>query len=155
MSGNAAQTQHPQDPNPFGRALWAIVVECVAIGRCSQANKALILALAARVPPDERAAALKRVGGLLEAPVSRGGDAFERVVSFIDHQKRSEWTATELADRLGLTPRQVANVTGYLVKAGRFRRLSRGHYLDAAGNLFVTADELPQTDIARSSENED
>ena len=160
MSGNRPQQNKSDAENPFQVALRAAVAVCLTARKCSQSDKALILALAARLHASEKDEILASLGDLLTKPTNRGGETFESVVDLLDHMNKSEWTTAEL--RRGLehrgtpvTPRELSNVTNYLVKAGRFRRLARGHYVDGAGQLFVTASELYQTDISRGGENED
>jgi hypothetical protein len=137
----------PPDEGPFAEALRAVVTECVVGRRCSQADKALILALAARVPGRVKAECLNAVRHLITQPTNRGGQTYGQVVSLLDRLQRREWTANELRRALAregvnVSAKRMADVTGYLVRVGRFKRLWRGHYLDAAGNLFVTSDDL-------------
>ena len=158
MSGNKPNSADWSLDSPFEEALKALVSGWRETGKCSQSDKALIRALAERIPPYRRAVLLQGFEHELAAPSPRGGPLFERVVHLI--QEHPRWTAARLRRELEArgTPvdvKALSNCLHYLVKSGRLIRISRGHY-EVAGFGIVTSDELiPPNDIPKGGENED
>lgn len=160
MSGTAQQRLSAQANDPFEAALRAALSGVRDSGRCSQGDKALILALSARLTTICRARYAPDIKHVMAQHPARGTPTFDNVVGLLDRRRQPEWKSGELqaalaGEGLKLDAKALSNITNYLVKSGRFRRLARGHYMDATGLLFVTSDELPQGDIAKGSENED
>ncbi len=80
---------------------------------------------------------------------SRGGPAFENVVSLFSSEKgERSWTPKQVGDALtekGRTTNQKAvyNVLNYMAKTGRLKRVSRGRYVVADLGIGIeTSDEL-------------
>src|SRR5271166_941985 len=64
-------------------------------------------------------------------PPSRGGPVFDNVVSLFRRTGDREWTTSEIYRELGkggveVDAKAVANVLGYLARAGKIRRVARG-----------------------------
>lgn len=142
---------------PFEEAVRALLEDWEESGRCSQSDKALILALAKKISLARRTALLEGRAQDLIAPNPRGGPVYSNVIRLIG--ERSEWTATALRRRLSeigerVDAKSVSNCLNYLVKAGRLTRISRGHYA-VAGFGVVTSDVLPTYDVPKGGENED
>ena len=113
----------------------------------SQADKALILALAARVRPDRRKKILAGIEQEITAPGRRGGDIFDYVVVLI--ARRPQWSAVEIREelkkRFGNDPgaKACSNCIDYLVKSGRLVRVARGRYfVRGYGFGIETSDDL-------------
>jgi hypothetical protein len=159
MYGNQNPSQTAPDEGPFVTALRSAVAECLAARKCSQGDKALILALGARVPAAIRDACYRMLGDILSAPTNRGSETFENVVSLLGRVKKAEWTAIELRQALAqegvnVSPKKLSDVTNYLVRVGRLKRIRRGHYVDGFGHAFVTSDELAQYELQLGGEHE-
>jgi len=143
---------------PFEEALIALLDEWRQSGTCTQSDKTLILALAAKIPLARRAVLLEDFREELAERGSRGGPVFQNVIRLID--ERPEWTAESLRRKLkeqghNIDAKTFSNCLNYLVKSGRLHRISRGHY-SVAGFGVVTSDELFKThDIPKGGENED
>jgi hypothetical protein len=160
MSGKFTSTPLPLEECPFGTALRAATAECLAARKCSQSDRALILALGARAAKEVRDNCYRALGDMLLAPTNRGGETFENVIELLGRVKQAEWTAIELRRSLArngcdVSSKKLSDVTNYLVRTGRFKRIARGRYLDAAGNAFVTSEEFRQFELALGGENED
>jgi hypothetical protein len=157
MSANDLPRPDEQTTEPFEEALKALLSNWRANGKCSQSDKALILALGGRVPAVRRSALLQDFERELTAPNRRGGPVFENVIRLID--KRPEWTAANLQRKLcerghPVDAKTLSNCLNYLVKSGRLTRISRGRYA-VAGFGIVTSDEVfPLRDIPKGGENE-
>ncbi len=142
---------------PYEEALRALLDDWQTSGKCSQSDKALILALATKISPTRRSALLQGFERELAAPSSRGGPVFENVIHLID--ERPEWTAASLRQKLSergqsVDTKTLSNCLNYLVKSRRLTRISRGHYA-VAGFGVITSDELlPPHDIQKGGENE-
>jgi len=157
MSAKYREHLTSSSEDPFEVALLATLADWQATGKCSQSDKTLILALAAKIPPNRRVVLLKGFEQDLTAPNKRGGPVFGNVISLIN--RRPAWTASSLHRALveqgdPVDKKILSNCINYLVKSGRLTRISRGHYA-VAGFGIVTSDELvPQYDIPKGGENE-
>jgi hypothetical protein len=152
--------ENPQDESPIEVALKIVLSEAENAMECSRADRAMILGLCARVPECRRGHYLARLAKITARPDARGGEIYRKVVSILDRYPQAEWKNTELQEKLAaegtkLDAKQVGNFAAYFEKSGRFQRLARGHYRDRFGNVFVTADDQPTTDIGRGGEYED
>ena len=158
MSGIQLPRPNVLAEEPYEEALRALLGDWQTNGKCSQSDKALILALATKISPTRRSALLQGYERELTAPGSRGGPVFENVIRLID--KRPKWTAASLRKKLSqrgqsVDAKTLSNCLNYLVKSGRLTRISRGHYA-VAGFGVITSDELlPPHDIQKGGENED
>jgi hypothetical protein len=158
MSGNAKSPATPSHPDdPFEVALERMVAEWRVNKRLTPNDRALILALAARVSEERRTALLRDIAAELRTPSNRGGPVFEKVIRLVD--ERPEWKATEIKRTLAnrgtpVDTKTLSNSIDYLVKSGRLRRLGRGTYA-APGFGIVTSEELTSDDIPRGGELED
>lgn len=159
MSGNDPQHQQPSAlESPYEGALKAALQDWRMSGKINQSDKALILALAAKIPAFRRQALLRDVEKELVTPSGRGSPVFENVIRLID--ERPKWTTESLTRRLrnqghSVDSKALSNCLNYMVKSGRLIRISRGHYA-AAGFGIITSDSLIRDhDIAKGGENED
>ena len=157
MSASSVKRPKPPAEGPFEEAVRALLNEWQANGKCSQSDKALILALARKISLDRRTALLQGVEQELSTPNPRGGPVYSNVIRLID--ERPDWTAARLRRRLSevgqpVDTKSLSNCLNYLVKSGRLTRISRGHYA-VAGFGVVTSDVLPAYDIEKGGENED
>ena len=142
---------------PYEAALSALLAEWQESGKCSQSDKALILALAAKISPHRRSMLLQGFERELAAPSSRGGPVFENVIRLID--KQPEWTAASLRLKLrerghSIDAKTLSNCLNYLVKSGRLTRISRGHYAVSGFGVVTSEELLPQSDIEKGGESE-
>ncbi|MCP5364929.1 MAG: type IV toxin-antitoxin system AbiEi family antitoxin domain-containing protein [Hyphomicrobiales bacterium] len=147
-----------REENPYEEALKAAIRDWIAGGKRSQADKALVLALASRVSPERSKKILIGLESELTARTSRGGRVFQNVVNLID--KYPEWTAANLrkeleSSGLHVDAKTFTNCIDYLVRAGRLTRISRGHYAVAGFGVVTTDDLFPSYDIPKGGENED
>ncbi len=158
MSANELLRSNALAEEPYEAALGALLADWRASGKCKQPDKALILALAAKISPHRRSVLLQGFERELASPSSRGGPVFENVIRLIDASP--EWTAASLRRKLSerghpVDAKTLSNCLNYLVKSGRLTRISRGHYA-VAGFGVITSDELfPPHDLKKGGENED
>jgi hypothetical protein len=150
----------PDAEGPFEAALQALLAEREKAGECALPDKATILGLAARVPAQRRALYLARLAAIPTKRDGRGTDAYKSVINLIDRRAQPEWTNAALQAALAeegieVGRKEVGNFAAYLVKAGRFERLARGHYRDRNGRVIVTADDLLTWNMPKGDENED
>lgn len=149
----------PDAEGPFETALQALLTELERAGECGSSDKATILGLTARVPTSRRALYLSRLAAIPAKRDGRGGNAYKSVINLIDRRSQPEWTNAALQaalakEGLNLGRKEVGNFAAYLVKAGRFERLARGHYRDRNGTVIVTSDDLLCWNRPSGGENE-
>jgi hypothetical protein len=115
-------------------------------------------ALIAVLPASRQEPYRRRLKNLSAQASSNGTAVYNNVVDLFTRSTRDQWTAAAVqealaADGLPAEPKAVLNVLGYLERAGKIKRVARGHYL-VLGALLVTSEEISGAEYGQTRPTE-
>jgi hypothetical protein len=126
---------------------------------CADLERA-VTALIAVLPPGRQEPYRRRLKNLSAPASSNGSAVYNNVVDLFTRSTRDQWSTAAVQQALAAEgnpaePKAVMNVLGYLERAGKIKRVARGHYM-ILGALLVTSEEIRGAEYGqtRASEND-